>query len=199
MRCSARRSRWCGKPVLSGLPRAASRPAKLYRSERHGDRGLRRVDHRDAERLFQRATMARHSGATHDYRLSAVLFPQPSSDVDHAPEGPFASEAVGKPHLKQIAHVPGDRALAYCDDAEAARARKRGEDTAFGDAEYWPRGAFAADVQPWIAVARDHECVGRIVRLHQAPQRHHYALDVGLRFDADRSFREGGTHDLRTV
>src|SRR5262249_46561838 len=43
------------------------------------------------------------------------------------------------------------------------------------------------------------EGVGRIVRLHQAPQRHHDALDVGLGLDAERSFCEGGTHDLRAV
>src|SRR5262245_36609477 len=95
--------------------------------------------------------------------------------------------------------MPGDRALAYGNDAETARARERGEHAAFGDAEYRPGGAFAADVQPRIAVARDHEGVGRIVRLNQAPQRHHDALDVDLGLDAERSFCESGTHDLRTV
>jgi len=108
-------------------------------------------------------------------------------------------EALGEPHLKEIAPVPGDRALADRNDAEAARARERGEHAAFGDAEYRPRGALAADVQPRIAVARDHEGVGRIVRLDHAPQRHHHAFDVGLGLDAERTFREGGTHDLRTV
>src|SRR5262245_8481512 len=136
-------------------------------------RGLPPVDPRDAERLFQRATMARHSGATHDHRLRAVPLLQLAPDVDHAPERlfaacrlsnrhferTFAGEAVGEPHLKQIAPMPGDRALAYGNDAEAARARERGEHAAFGDAEYRPRGAFAADVQPRIAVARDHEGV----------------------------------------
>src|SRR5262245_26527992 len=95
--------------------------------------------------------------------------------------------------------MPGDRALADGNDAEAARARECGKYAALGDAEYWPRGALAADVQPRIAVACDHEGVGRIVRLDHAPQWHHHALHVGLGLDAERPFRESGTHNLRTV
>src|SRR5262249_61011256 len=128
--------------------------AELQRSGRPGPRGLRRVDHGDAERLFQRATMARHSGATHDHRLRAVPLLQLAPDVDHAPERlfaacrlsnrhferTFAGEAVGDPHLKQIAPMPGDRALAYGNDADAARARERAEHAAVGSAIYLPRG-----------------------------------------------------------
>ena len=79
------------------------------------------------------------------------------------------------------------------------RARERGQHAAFGDAEDRPRGALAADMQPRIAVAGDHEGVGRIVGLHHPAQRHHHAFDVGLGLDAKWTFREGGTHDLRTV
>src|SRR5262249_59326700 len=109
------------------------------------------------------------------------LIHQLSATVNHAPaallparrlgnrhfERTLAGEPVGEPHLKQIALVPGDRALAYGHDAEAVRARERGEDTAFSDAEDRPRGALAAEVQPRIAIARDHEGIGPVRRLHQ--------------------------------
>ena len=134
-------------------------------------------------------------------------------DIDHALERLFAArrlgdrhferaltgKAVGEPHLEQIAHVPGDRALADGDDAEASGVRERGQDAAFSDAEDRPRGALAADVQPWIAVAGNHKGVGGIVCLHHPAQRHHDAFDVGLGLDPKWAFRKGGTHDLRTV
>ena len=157
--------------------------------------------------------MARHSGATHDDCFRSVLISQLSSDVDHAPErllaacrlgdGYFertlAGEPVGEPHLTQIALVPGDRARADGYDAKTVRTRERGEDTAFSDAEHRPRRAFAAHVQAGIAIARDHEGIGRVVRLNQPPQRHHHAFDIGLGLDADRTFYKGGTHNLGTV
>ena len=81
--------------------------------------------------------MARHSRAAHDHRLGAVLVPQLSSHLEHAAERLFAAcrlsdrhferaltgQPVLEPHLQQITHVPGDRALAYGNDAEAVRAR----------------------------------------------------------------------------
>lgn len=52
-------------------PRAAL--LDLNGPERHRDRGLRRVDHGDAERVFQRLAMPRHAGAAHHDGAGAVL------------------------------------------------------------------------------------------------------------------------------
>ncbi len=95
--------------------------------------------------------------------------------------------------------MPADRALADGDDAEALGARQRGQDPAFGDAEHRPRRAFAAQLQPRIAVAGDDERVGLVVGLDQPAQRHRHAVDVGLGLDADRAFRERGAEDFRAV
>src|SRR5262245_10375844 len=199
---------------LSRLGRiGGSSAAELDRPDCHGDGSLRWVDHRDAERLFQRLPMACHSGATHDHRLGAVLVSQLSSDINHAPQRLFAarrlghrhferalaSKPVGEPHLKQIALMSGNRALVDRYDTKAVCTRERGEDTAFSDAEHRPRGAFAAHVQAGIAIARDYEGVGRVVGLYQPPQRHHHAFDIGLGLDAEGTFCQGGTHDLRAV
>src|SRR5204863_6389532 len=70
-------------------------------SQRHGDRGLRWVNHRDAKLLFERPTMARHSRAAHDHRLGAVLVPQLSSDLDHAAERPFAARRLSDRHFER--------------------------------------------------------------------------------------------------
>jgi hypothetical protein len=112
----------CSTAILIGSPSVGSIAAELDSPDCHGNGGLRRVDHRDPERLFERLTMARHPGATHYYCLRTVLIPQAPPDFDHAPERLFAarrlrdrhferalaSEAVGEPYLKQIALVPGD-------------------------------------------------------------------------------------------
>src|SRR5262245_39149755 len=130
-----------------------SRAAELHRSERHRDRGLGRVDHRDAECLLQRGAMARHAGTAHHQCLGAVFLLQMAPDIDHALERLVAAcrlgdrhfertltgKAVHEPHLEQIAPVPGDRTLADGNDAEAPSAGERGKDAAFGDAEYRPR------------------------------------------------------------
>jgi hypothetical protein len=73
------------------------------------------------------------------------------------------------------------------------------KDSAFGDAEYRPRGALATDVETRIAVAGDHEGVRGVIRLHHAAQRHYDAFDVGLGLNSKWTFRKGRTHDLRTV
>src|SRR6266700_4106812 len=157
--------------AISGVASVGSSATELDRADCHGDGGLRWLDHRDPQRAFQRAAMARHSGATHDDCFRSVLISQLSSDVDHAPkrllaarrlgdgyfERTLAGEPVGEPHLTQIAFVPGDRARADGYDAKTVRTRERGEDTAFSDAEHRPRRAFAAHVQAGIAIARDHE------------------------------------------
>jgi hypothetical protein len=145
--------------------------------------------------------MACHSRAAHDHRLDTVLVPQLSADVEDAAERLFADcrlsdrhferpltgEPVVEPHLEKIPRVPGDGGLAYGNDPEAARARERCEDTAFGNTEYRARGAFAADVQLRIAVAGDDEGVGGIVR-PEAPQRHDHAFYISLRVDPQRTF-----------
>src|SRR5262245_25081666 len=192
---------------------AGSRAAELHRSERHRDRGLGRVDHRDAERLLQRSAMARHAGTTHHQCLGAVLLLQVAPDIDHALERLFAAcrlgdrhvertlpgKAVHEPHLEQIALVPGDRTLADGNDAEAPGAGERGEDAEFGNAEYRPHGALATYVEARIAVASDHERVRGVIRLHHAAQRHDDAFDVGLSLNSKWTFRKGEAHDLRTV
>ena len=95
--------------------------------------------------------------------------------------------------------MPGDRALADGNDAEASGVGERGQDAAFSDAEDRPRGALTTDMEPWIAVAGNHKGVGGIVCLHHPAQRHHDAFDVGLGLNSKWAFRKGGTHDLRTV
>src|SRR5262245_58488309 len=106
--------------------RAGSSAAELYGAKRHGDRRLGWIDHRDAERLLQRAAMARHAGTAHHQRLSAILLLQSAPDIDHALERLFAAcrlgdrhlewtftgEAIGEPHLQEITLVPRHRALA---------------------------------------------------------------------------------------
>src|SRR5262249_34115867 len=84
-------------------------------------------------------------------------------------------EAVEQAHLPQIAQVAGERALTDRDDPEALGTRERGQHPAFGDAEHRPAGAFAAQMQPRIAVTGDDERVGTIVCLDQPAQRERFA------------------------
>src|SRR5262249_8643354 len=78
-------------------------------------------------------------------------------------------------------------------------ARERGENAAFGDAEYRPARALAAYLQTWIAVARDHEGVRLVVRFHHAAERQHHLLGVALRLDAERALGERRATDRRAI
>src|SRR5262249_48097519 len=157
-------------------------------------------------------SMARHAGAAENDRVGAVLVLEFASDLDEPPERAavralcdrhleraLAGEALGKPHLPQIAQVPADRALADGDDPEPLGARERGEDAAFGDAEYRARRALAAQMQARIAVAGDDERVGSVVGFDEATQRQGHAFDIGLTLDPERTLLERRADDLRAA
>ena len=101
------------------------------------------------------AAVARHARTTHHQGLGTVFLLQLATDIDHALERRFATlslgdrhfewaftgKAVHEPHLAQITQVPGDRALADGNDAEASGVGERGQDAAFSDAEDRPLGS----------------------------------------------------------
>ena len=80
----------CGRAMRngrSGRGQACGPRTALHRPDRHRDRRLRRVDHRNAERILQRRAMPRHAGAAHHDRVRAVLILQRAADLDHARQG----------------------------------------------------------------------------------------------------------------
>ena len=197
-------------PAFAGM--SGARSSQLHRADCHRDRGLRRIDHRNAERILQRLAMTRHAGASHHDRVRAILVLQRPSDFDHPRqrllacgfgnrqfERTLAGEAIGEPHLAQIAHVARDRALQDRDHPEALGARQRGQHAAFGDPEHRPRRPFAADMQAGIAVAGDHEGIAGVVRLDEPPQRQRDALHMLLRLDPEWALGQGRADDLRPV
>src|ERR1700746_4146366 len=95
--------------------------------------------------------------------------------------------------------MAADRTLRDGDDAEGLGAGQGGEHAAFGDAEHWPRGRLAADMQARIAVAGDDERRGPRVILDQAPQRHRNAVDIGLALDTERSFGKSLADEFRPL
>jgi hypothetical protein len=171
---------------------------ELHRPQRHGDGRLCRVDHGNAERVFQRPAVTRHAGAAHHDSAGAIFVPQRAARVDHFDQGAFArgrfgdahverplpGEAFGQSHLPEIAHVPLDRALGDGDDAEGPGTGQRRQHAALGDAEHGPVGALAADLKSGIAVAGDDKGPGAVVTFNQPTQRHRDPLDVGLAFNA---------------
>ena len=62
-------TRWVSARVRGRQPILQPR---LHGADRHGDGGLRRVDHRHAERVLERAPMAGHAGAPHDHDVGAA-------------------------------------------------------------------------------------------------------------------------------
>src|SRR5205085_2758737 len=102
--CSWRRARR-SMPSMSKRRGRCGRNAALpalrrHRSDRHGDGGLGWIDHWDAERLLERAAVARHTGAAEHQRVGTVFFDQRPADRGHALERPLARGGFGDAHVE---------------------------------------------------------------------------------------------------
>src|SRR3954452_10858380 len=73
--------------ALTQNPPLVARPVQAHPADCHRDRGLRGLDHRDADLVLQRFPIARHAGAAHDDHVRGVLVAQRLAHLDHAPEG----------------------------------------------------------------------------------------------------------------
>ena len=106
---------------------------------RHGDRGLGRIDHGNAERVLECGAVPRHSRAAHDDDIRPVHIPKFEPDFDHPgqrtvagsgfrdahPQWTLACEAIDQAKLVQIALVPPYRLFRDGDDAKSLAARQR--------------------------------------------------------------------------
>jgi flavin reductase (DIM6/NTAB) family NADH-FMN oxidoreductase RutF len=212
-------SQWTARVLASN---GADKPAqetkgsvarKPDRAQRHCRGGLRRVDHGNAERIFQRRPQPSHTGTAHDDGTGAVLVFEGAADLDHLRqrsasrgglrhahvERSLAGQPVYQPHLAKITDMPADRTLRDGDDAKGFGARHRRQHAAFGDAEHRPISSFPADMQARIAVAGDHEGCRTVIALDQPAQRHRHAVDIGLALDPVRTLDQRCADDLRSV